>query len=763
MMIRKTFLKFQCAVLAFTVIFSMLALCACDQKKDPELTEPSETEIETTQTEATEPEPTETPTPTPSPTPAPMTDAEAEEEALKIAEKYNLSKEELRGKYALFLRYSNVIDCNPEIIEYKQYLYKYFPVIADHLKSENEEQFFGKVSTLKMYNVKTDDFAGGYLGNDIMFNSNIVKDWGEYFKALTVYHELMHFVDGNIDGEVGEVYVMKDGTFAFVPYSEEDDIDKEKVLYHSQLSYFVEGGCEKYKQEYFGTSCEYVYSTGVEFLVGLEYIFGKKIVDDMYFSRDTNARLCEVLRGNGFTNDEIIRLFRTSNTEKTMKDAKKYIDPREVLIRLYEKQIGPDYAKDAKFCRIIACMDKGSINKIPTKYRSFITKVTKEASKETSGMLKKAQKKGGIKGGHFEAKPYPLYIDGELKLVGMITTYKKEKPVYHAVTFDYDFEKKTVKDTKVFNGWILKKTDSQKKLPNEEADALCKELMHDNSYAHNQVVTGSDRVLNSTNIYKRAEELGNKYGIKIWFADLTPSGVLLNDDTAVYDPLLINNALSDIEKVLAMYPEDYFDQLTFEYYSGIAICLYQGWFEEAFPKSAYVNGKNNLMLYMNVDYFDDQKGKVYGYPGAEDVLKQFPKATAGQAQLICDIWNITEKVISYRKAHYEKPVSIDSTWTSSNYKGFKYLKSTDSKKLASYAKKSKMKYFLNKGALANAKNDRILTYEYMMLFAITETKPEGLTPECRAKMDTMFKITRQEFDTSNWGVFTPLERKLIKL
>ena len=86
-----------------------------------------------------------------------------------------------------------------------------------------------------------------------------------------------------------------------------------------------------------------------------------------------------------------------------MKDAKQYIDPREVLIRFYTQKIGPDYAKDKIFCRIIACMDNGIINKIPTEYRSFITKVTKDAGKQTNGMLNQVRKKTGNKNGHFES------------------------------------------------------------------------------------------------------------------------------------------------------------------------------------------------------------------------------------------------------------------------------------------------------------------------------------------------------------------------
>ena len=645
-----------------------------------------------------------------------MPDIEAEPEALKIAEEVGLSKEDLRGKYALFLRYSYVVMHNPEVEEYRGFLYRFFPLVADHLTSDNEEMFLRKVSALGMYTVNTDDFAGGFSGNTIKFNSDNVKYWGEGFQTLVVYHETMHFMDAFIDGEVGEVYVMKDGSFKFYPHIDEWMVNEDDVLYHSGMGYFTEGGAEKYKTEYFTKASTDPTPTGLEFLVGLEYIYGKKTVDDIFFSHDTGVKFCNLMRDTGFTDDEIIRMLRTSVTDIAMKDGTKYIDPREVLIRMYMKRIGPDYDKDAKFCRIIASLDKAIINKIPTDYRSFITKVTKEAQKTNSGMLKLARKKLGNQNAYFEANPYTIFLDGELKLVTMLCSYKKNKPVYTSVIFDYDFEKKSVKSTELYSGWIPKKVETAKKLPAEEADALVKSLYNDNSDGHNQMYFGSYQPTGTAR-FKRAQELGNKYGINIWFDNITPEGVLYHSDTIAKNDSYLDSTLDSIEKVLSLYPEDYFDQLLFEYYSGIAICIYTGWFEEAFPESIYVNGKNYLMIYV-----DTEIDHVQGYPGGDAILKMFVGSNPMEAELICDIWKATEKVISLRNKHYEKPALTDSNWTSKNYKGFKYLNSKDSGKLTTYAKKTKMQYFLCNESLINSKSDRVLCYEYMMLYTLTGGK-----------------------------------------
>ena len=128
-------------------------------------------------------------------------------------------------------------------------------------------------------------------------------------------------------------------------------------------------------------------------------------------------------------------------------------------------------------------------------------------------MLKLARKKLGNQNAYFEANPYTIFLDGELKLVTMLCSYKKNKPVYTSVIFDYDFEKKSVKSTELYSGWIPKKVETAKKLPAEEADALVKSLYNDNSDGHNQMYFGSYQPTGTAR-YKRAQELGNKYGIK---------------------------------------------------------------------------------------------------------------------------------------------------------------------------------------------------------------------------------------------------------
>ena len=769
---KKRFLKAECSLLAATILLSPLMLCGCNEK--PEQTE-TETEITETETSATETE--FIPSPFPSASQTALSDQEAEAEAVKIAGRVGLTKEDLRGKYSLFLRYYTAVITNAGVKDYYSYLFSYFPMIADHIKPENEGYFLGKVNSLKMGLVDTDDFAGGFIDNSIMFNSETVEQFGDEFYSLIVYHESLHFIDAYIDGEIGDVYCLEDGTFRTVTPSDKNSRDftvGQRVLYFGTMGYFTEGGAEKYKTEYFTKGSTDITPLGLEFLVGLEYIFGKETVDDMFFSYDTEEKFCNLLKDNGFSSEEIIRMLQTSVTDEVMTDESLYIDPREVLIRLYKAKIGPDYENDAKFCRIIASMNKEIINSIPTEYRDFISKVTDSAHKE-AGDLKKAatKKKNSKKSIYFEADPYTIFLDGELKLVTMICEYEKDKPVYTSVIYDYDFDEKKVNEITLYKEWHLEKLE----LCDEDREYV-KSLKTDNSAAHNQTVRGKEQKL--TDLYKRAEEIGNKHGVYIWFDDLTPK--VLTGPKYYYkatNPIKIESALDQIEAVLDLYPEDYFDQLlNGGAYNGIGISLYDNETPGNFfgmPPVVTINNLNYLVLYVSTKYDYQVGGDIQKHLGEYLLRQKFnERVTAIQARLICDIWELTDRFILIRNLCSEEPLLSNEDWQKTNYDGFKYFESDEksrqasyvsmesSDKITSYFVKADVKsdYFICIEAVTSAHTDRYLTYEYLMLSALSGTKPIEMTPEQQAKAQELSSGLRKVFNTEKWPAQTAWEKEI---
>ena len=766
--IRARFLKAECSLLAATVMLTPLMMCGCNVKPDV-----TETETEITETSATETE--FVPTPFPSASKLALSDQEAEAEAIKIAGRAGLTKEDLRGKYSLFLRYYKAVVTNFGVKDYYANLFKFFPLVADHIKPEDEDAFLGKVNSLEMGLVKNNDFAGGFRGNSIMLSYDTMEIWGDEYCSLVIYHEFMHFIDASINGEIGEVLCMEDGTFKSMTESEmwSNNLSYGKgVVYYSYMGYLTEGGAEKYKTEYFTKASTDPTPLGLEFLVGLEYIFGKETVDDLFFSYDSGAKFCCFLRDNGFSDEDIIRMLRTSDTGEVMTDESLYIDPREVLIRLYKTKIGPDYENDAKFCRIIAGMDKEIINKIPTEYGDFIKKVTSSAAKEVSSLEKAAAKKIGTSDVYFEAVPYTIFLDGELKLVTMACSYSKNKPVYTSVIFDYDFDEKKVKDINLYTEWKLEKYE----LSEEDYEYL-NSLKTDNSAAHNQIVKGTNPELEA--LYKRAEEIGNKHGIYIWFDDLTPESLISTIHyNKVKDPKVIGSVLDQIKAVLDLYPEDYFDQLLRNgEYNGIGICLYDDSTPANFfdiKRNAGINGFNYIVLFVPTGYSYQVGGDIEKHFGEYFIRDKFASSvTAIQARLICDIWDLTDNFIERTNYFNEKSVLTNEDWQKTNYEGFKYFEKdgeflgsyvarSEKSKVTSYVVKEdvKINYFISVEAVTSAHTDRHLLYEYLMLSALTGKKPINMTPEQKAKAQELSNGLRKVFNTDKWPAQTAWEKAI---
>ncbi len=122
------------------------------------------------------PEPTVSPTaapePTVSPTDAPLTDVPeptedpTKEEALRIAELHGLSEADIRGEYALLVRFGETVDQNGKLGDYRDFLYRIFPVVAKNKEILDEDRFFYRLGTLSIgiATIVTNN-NGQYFGN----------------------------------------------------------------------------------------------------------------------------------------------------------------------------------------------------------------------------------------------------------------------------------------------------------------------------------------------------------------------------------------------------------------------------------------------------------------------------------------------------------------------------------------------------------------------------------------------------------------------
>ena len=438
-------MKIKCTILAASFLIASLSLAGCFETRSPR-TARSQANAEVKPGTPTEASPTPTLTPTPDP----------KDDAVKLASEVGLTEEDLRGKYDLFIRYAEVVGSNPEFNGRREFIYHLFPVIAEHLKSENEEFFFGKVKELKITQKHTDGIDGQYIQteNKIELDPDLETRMGKEAYSSVFYHELMHFIDLNIAGSGLEGYacLMDDGSIR-----KHGDLDYGEMRHMKDYlySYFIEGGAEMYTSEYF-TYAPNSYLPRVRFLVGMKYIFGVEKIDNMFFDVDTDYQFAQLLMANGFTTEETVKVFMAMrNTPDALSEPKTLIDPREVLIRLYINNVGPDYEKDKTFCLILGSMNESDLNKIPSDYSKFYTKlsgVSQEDVLQVWGYLTNIVGDYDVQWG-FIGLPAPLYLNGELKLAVTAGPTEGNKLDYKAVVVDYDFEKNEIKDITIHEKW----------------------------------------------------------------------------------------------------------------------------------------------------------------------------------------------------------------------------------------------------------------------------------------------------------------------
>ena len=738
-----------CGILGFT----SLSLYGCDSG-DADPSDETTAASAATDEEQTEPS-DDTDTDSADDTVTPM------QEALDIADRVGLTDLDLRGEYELFLEFSECVENNPNLGDFRGYIYNLFPIVADQLEDDNKEAFFEKLRGFSISWGAPDGSAAAYYAsasNEVVLG--MIDSAGEDgVFVLSIYHELIHFIDGTIDGDPTYVYYLNDGSF--VDSSEADTIDPGQVTAMIGDACFTEGGAEYYLARYFnGAPTAYSYYPGTVFLSGIEYIFGPEGLDDLFFHHDTMYRFYQLLEENDFTSDEI---YRAMNGINNLIDSNTYtpdqlMNPQEILIRLYLNNIGPDYLNDQVFCDILAHYSETYFGSVSSDYVPVdmgADYFTERADRITSDV--NDQFYNGETEVHLMSNPIPVNIDGEIRYVCMFFTFGgNDDEGQHTLIIDYDFETGEARSYEIEAGnWFPGdpfETVSSDDTP--EGQALIDELSVDNSEAHDQTASGSNDDLQD--LYERSAQVGSDHGVYIWYDDLVPEGIITEGSEAT-DPDRISDAIDKIETVLELYPEDYFDQLLFRYYSGFVICLYDGPYDVSLTDYIYTDGK----YYMTV-FIDLQEYPEFYAPGVEFIRSTyFSNADDITTELITDIWSCTEKFFINYNNHFDSTSVSEETWDETNHSYFYYSDSEDDFWIDVNLEYDDPDYLLCRESVISAKNDRLLTYEYMMLSAWEEhtggTLPVIMTDACKNKAAELMRAMRAIFRTDNWPAQTTWE------
>jgi hypothetical protein len=276
--------------------------------------------------------------------------------ALDLAGQHGLSEEDLKGEFSLFLKFSETVEGNSGLGDYREFVYLIFPVVADHANYIDDEYFF---DMLGMLEIKVGELSiqqsGTYdVSNVITLSETTMKDEKDELPRV-LFHELMHFLDWTLNGMKVSVFVvddkhMKPSDTAYLSLEEQ-----EKVRICPESWIVTEGGAEYLTAKYF-TGAPGSYTDCVAFLTGIEYIMGEEYMDKLFFSWDTDAIFQELFFEAGYTSDQYDLASNTLNST-ARSDLYDYPDEPasmdDILIDLYTHYKGGNWKEDKDFLAII--------------------------------------------------------------------------------------------------------------------------------------------------------------------------------------------------------------------------------------------------------------------------------------------------------------------------------------------------------------------------------------------------------------------------
>ena len=327
----------------------------------------SDTSSETPFSSETEPEDTSGSAPSEPEVLAPEEQA-AEAEALELAEKHGLTKEDLKGRYTLFLKFSETVEGNADLEGYREFVYLIFPVIADAEKyageSEHirEELLFKSLSYLGIFSQSMSEKLGGQyvrFANLVRLNEDRMKNVPDTMPYI-LFHELMHFIDQSMLGELDTSIYRLDGTvMGKGEYDNLSEEQRENAVLCPQTYFILEGGAEYFADKYFrGAPLDY--PMGVSVMSTLEYIMGEAYVYDLFFRWDTDAAFEDLLAEAGYSHEQCeavcVTLNRITYPDRSYPDIAP-ISVVDMLIDLYEYKLGDGWKTDEGFLFLLKNVD----------------------------------------------------------------------------------------------------------------------------------------------------------------------------------------------------------------------------------------------------------------------------------------------------------------------------------------------------------------------------------------------------------------------
>lgn len=249
-------------------------------------------------------------------------------------------------------------------------------------------------------------------------------------------------------------------------------------------------------------------------------------------------------------------------------------------------------------------------------------------------------------------------------------------------------------------------------------------------------VNGSSLPENLQGVRSRADEISEKYGVRILLSSqCLPACTFAEYPTTTTDQMdladeaaSINAALDSLEEALSLYPEGFFPQFRSEFGDGGIRIMLVGGFESNFNMIGY-SVQNSLWHNIYVDIFSEGLVGTYCH----------------------EIWHATEDHIT--SINYGEFDVVQ--WAELNPDGFQYIfdpaESILNEGDYTYFGSTKPKdcYFIDGYAKTNEREDRARIMEYAMTGFFGSELSEY--PHLYAKLRYMSDKIRQYFDTTGWS------------
>ena len=721
--------KVGCALLAGIVLLEVFLGTACKKTDKAEKTEDlsSVTDISGKETEETGNDTDDTSETTEQEPMDPV-----EKEAKELAAELGVSEEELHGRYDFFIKYADCVVNDPKMGEWRGYALHFFPIVADHLAEEYEESFLEKVKDLRMISMPIEDAAGDFNapGDTVrIYGDGVVYKTDNTY--TTIYHEMTHFLDAFAEGEESKEVCYTGERFAY-----EDDLTQEELAIcqsdfsrYLYASFITEGGAELYMSKYFGRSPRAYYPES-SFLTGIEWIYGSEALDTLFFSKDSTMRFIEMLQDAGYTGDHIKTIFESFNYDTYGKTdmPEEYIYYEDVLVDLYEHVKGSGWENDAVFCQILRQINAGYIRfyNVPMmNHREINDILFEDATLFPWTQTVMDQIDDYSESDYVDALSVMIRNDKPYLATRVQRTISTDGSEPSAIEIEFDFDAQKVLSYEYIT-YNHPSEIPQPLAPGAELDARLASFSHDNAKAHQQTAyAGSSEM---QDLYERACELGNKYGVYIHVGEDLPEH-LGRGDVSSHDALV--KALDQVEEVLGSFPEGYFDQFNYGYFSGFDIVLC------------------NWPLMNDLSVIRTEDGYIF-HVALE--MRNDKNVALVKDRLLDAVFTATDLKMKNYFENFEIPDFCEEKWNLLNPAGF-YYSGYLSEGVTDKNYEEFKDYVPSQEAMIWGPKDRSQLMTAVM-------KSQDLTDECLKKAEYYSRMIREAFDDSNWPEKTIWEEEI---